>query len=237
MNAFDATILTWFNSFAQRWPALDKAVVFTASGMAAKGTFVALFLWLPYLDESPRWRRNREVVWTTVIAAFATLLLGIAVGKLMPFRLRPIENPALHFVLPAGQQPIQNWPSAFPSDHAILFAALATGCWFISRRCGAAAVTFSFLFIGLPRVYVGLHHPTDILGGAAMGIVGCALANQAAVRRRLSALPMRLDDRHPALAGVLLFFLAVQIASVFWEPRFLVSEVAKMLGFHLRILY
>jgi undecaprenyl-diphosphatase len=237
MNPFDASILSSLNSLAQRWPMLDKAVVFTAGGMIAKGTFVALFLWWPWSAVSAHLRRNREVIWATLIACFAMLFVGIVVQKLLPFRVRPIDNPALHFVPPVGQSVTEGWPSAFPSDHAILFATLATGCWFIAPDLGIAAHLFAVALIGLPRIYVGVHHPTDLLAGAALGIAGGCVANQERIRKALASIPMRFTDRYPGLVSAVLFFLTVQVSSVFWELRFVVSEAVKLLGFHVPILY
>jgi undecaprenyl-diphosphatase len=196
-----------------------------------------LFVCWPYLEASPNQRRNREVVWATVAASFVTMATGIVLGKVLPFRLRPIDNAALGFVRPAGQQPIQNWPSAFPSDHAVLFFGLAIGGWFISRRLGAAALAFALLFIGIPRIYTGYHHPTDILAGAGLGIAGGVLANQASVRRWVTAIPMRIDDRYPGLAGSVLFFILIQVATVFWEPRFVLAMIAKAFGLQILVDY
>jgi membrane-associated phospholipid phosphatase len=39
------------------------------------------------------------------------------------------------FALGRAQRGLDAWTS-FPSDHATLFAALATGLWFASRRAG-----------------------------------------------------------------------------------------------------
>ena len=55
--------------------------------------------------------------------------------------------------------------NGFPSDHVLLASAIAAIWTIYSRRIGlvlwAAAVA-----IGIARVYVGVHHPTDIIGSA-----------------------------------------------------------------------
>lgn len=71
--------------------------------------------------------------------------------------------------------PVPNFP-AFPSGHAAAaFAtALVTGLAFRRKRVWVGALTFASL-ISLSRVYLGLHYPTDILGGALVGAsVGAA---------------------------------------------------------------
>ena len=59
--------------------------------------------------------------------------------------------------------------SSFPSDHAILFMALAVAIFLASRRFGWLALTYTTLCIIGPRVYLGWHWPTDVLAGALLG--------------------------------------------------------------------
>ena len=59
---------------------------------------------------------------------------------------------------------------SFPSDHAALFYAWATGFYFLSRRLGAILLTHVTLLICLPRIILGFHFPTDVITGALIGI-------------------------------------------------------------------
>lgn len=90
---------------------------------------------------------------------------------MLPFRPRPMTVAALHFQTPFGASDhgLINW-SSFPSDHAAVFFALATSIFFVWRAAGIAALVYVFLFIAMPRLYLGFHYPTDILGGALIGI-------------------------------------------------------------------
>jgi hypothetical protein len=60
---------------------------------------------------------------------------------------------------------LSGW-SSFPSDHACLFFALATGLCLISPVIGGLALLHASLIVSLPRIYLGLHYPTDVLAGA-----------------------------------------------------------------------
>ncbi len=71
-----------------------------------------------------------------------------------------------------------NEPSySFPSGHAALFFALATTIFYLSRRLGwwfFALATAN----GLARIFVGVHWPFDIVGGAVVGIVSAMLIHK-----------------------------------------------------------
>lgn len=59
---------------------------------------------------------------------------------------------------------------SFPSGHAIFFFALAAGIYTSNKRLGAGLFVAAVL-IGLGRVAAGVHYPSDILGGALLGIL------------------------------------------------------------------
>ncbi len=59
--------------------------------------------------------------------------------------------------------------SSFPSGHATLIFSVATVLSFKYKRISWIFITFAIL-IGLSRVYMGLHYPSDIISGAVLGI-------------------------------------------------------------------
>ena len=63
---------------------------------------------------------------------------------------------------------------SFPSGHtAIAFAASVPVFILSSKRLGVVMLIFSVL-MGLSRIYVCVHYPTDVIGGAVIGIL-CGL--------------------------------------------------------------
>ena len=73
---------------------------------------------------------------------------------------------------------------AFPSGHTAASTAFFSALFFASRRIGLVFLPIPIL-IGFSRIYVGVHYPLDIIGGAVLGIaVATALRRLVAIRPR-----------------------------------------------------
>jgi undecaprenyl-diphosphatase len=108
-------------------------------------------------------RRDAIVFVVTVLAAEALM----EIMKVSFHRARP---------LPFFAERPDNY--SFPSGHAlksavfyILLASLASRHWGVRL----AAVLLALL-IGISRIYLGVHYPTDVLGGYAVAVVCLAAA-------------------------------------------------------------
>jgi undecaprenyl-diphosphatase len=226
MNAFDSSILAWFNQFARRSHVFDSAVVVLAHTNLAKGfALCAILWWLWFCSEAQE--RHRPIIVATLMACFTALLVGRGLAHYLPFRIRPAHDTALGFVAPFSQWADDHggW-SAFPSDHAMVFATFATGLLFVRPLLGVAAHAYAAIFIGLPRLYLGLHHPTDLLAGAALGVALGAAANHPRVRSALAAVPMAWMRRHASSFYACFFLITVQIATLFSDARWLASAIS-----------
>ena len=53
--------------------------------------------------------------------------------------------------------------NGFPSDHALLCAAIASLLFPFDKKLSTVAWTLTIL-VGVSRVYVGIHHPIDVFG-------------------------------------------------------------------------
>jgi len=118
---------------------------------------------------------RRPFAFPLVVIALFTSTAASDVIKLAVDRARPVDDPLV-------REPTS---SSFPSGHATTsFACAATLAPFVGRRAAvvlymlAAAIAYS-------RVYVGVHYPLDVLGGAVLGLsVATALRRLPAVLRR-----------------------------------------------------
>lgn len=97
----------------------------------------------------------------------------------------------------------------------MLFFALATGLFLASRRLGSLALIYVALVICLPRVYLGVHYPTDMLAGAAIGIALAGVLHLPAIRKPMTASVFRWMDSAPGTFYACFFLLTYQIADLF----------------------
>jgi undecaprenyl-diphosphatase len=165
-------------------------------------------------------RRTREHLVCTIAASVCGVVLARALAVMLPFRLRPMFDPAMHlYDLRSGEHSyFIDW-SSFPSDHATLFAAMATGICFVSRRAGVLAFLYSLLFIAFPRIYLGMHFPTDIIGGMFIGAAVAFVFNQERPRHILSGSALRWEQTAPSSFYMAAVMICFQISTMFDSLR------------------
>lgn len=230
-TSLDFWLTTLLNQFARRSWAFDQAVAFLSVNHLLKGGVLMAVLWWAWFvrpdargGDSPRVRVLVTLASCMVAMAIVRLLL-----KVLPFRDRPLHEESLSFVLPHGVATgALDGLSSFPSDHATLFFALATGLFFVSVRLGAAALAYVSLAIALPRIYLGLHYLSDIAVGALIGVVVTLAGHRLLAQRPWMQRVAGTADTHPQYFYPLMFLLTYQIADLFEPVRDLLGGLAKL---------
>lgn len=138
--------------------------------------------------------RNRSIlpVVAGVASAGAAWLLDNA-AKLIADRPRPYQIMA-DAVL--RQQPAHG--TSFPSSHTAVTLAVAIALVpFLARPLAAVGVGYAVL-VGWSRIYLGVHYPLDVLGGAGIGLAAGGVISLAlgmllrrAGRQRTCRTPLR----------------------------------------------
>jgi membrane-associated phospholipid phosphatase len=140
-------------------PALDR-VMPALSQLANHGKlWIALGACLQATGNQRAGRAARRGL-ASLAAASATANI---IGKGLASRERPDAD------VPAARRlPHAPWTSSFPSGHAASAAAFATGATMEMPELAAGAFALA-LAVGASRVVTGVHYPSDVLAGFAIG--------------------------------------------------------------------
>jgi undecaprenyl-diphosphatase len=158
VNAYDIHALLWLN-LSQQSP--DWLMDMARFGSTVWPKAVLLTVLAALVVGPGRWRRAALHMLLAMLLAWL-IVRGISTAWPMP---RP-------FVLGLGEQWLAKEPSAsFPSSHAsIAWAISAAGCFWVRHPLVVAGFLLSALLVAWSRVALGVHFPSDMLAGMAVGV-------------------------------------------------------------------
>lgn len=168
MRNFDLQVFEYINSLAEKSPYWDQAVVYANDyGLYVFAGIAAIFFF-----------GKRRVFWRAVVASILargvfTELIRYVYKRPRPFAAEQVEN-----VRQLVQKNVIN--DSFPSGHAALYFAVAFSVYSWNRQIGTILIVLA-VALGLARVYAGIHYPSDILGGAAIGFLSAWIAAKSRV--------------------------------------------------------
>ncbi|MFF3613843.1 phosphatase PAP2 family protein [Streptomyces sp. NPDC002580] len=161
----DVDLLYDINGLAKHAPHwFDRGMEFVGEW----GLLLAMVLLVVWCWWSVRRRGDADAASSVAGLVWAPLAAGIALLVNVPIRgfverPRPFVDHQGLDVLVSGKTDF-----SFVSDHATLTMAMGVGLFVANRKFGLAGIGLA-LFEGFCRVYMGVHYPTDVIGGFALG--------------------------------------------------------------------
>lgn len=163
MRGVDYSIAHSLNHFAVQHDGFEdplKAYV-GAAEILFLAIVVALFLIVPGRERRKAQRAAVSAAAATGIALLIAHFISTAVDRVRPFVAHPHS---IHPFLAHAADP------SFPSDHATAAFAIAVAVVLRQRAWGAVLLVLAAV-LAVGRVFLGLHYPSDVVGGAAIGTV------------------------------------------------------------------
>lgn len=184
-TAFDHAIEVWVNTHQTRHPLQTQELLRVAKFLALMGSPRAIVsLAAAAALVGLVWRKVRGAVWIFPIAILGAGVIIQSV-KLLVHRPRPSSfTPLLH---ESGY--------SFPSGHSLIAMVVYGLLGYFSlglfknraaRLIVRILTVLIIVSIGVSRVYVGVHYPTDVLAGWTAGIpwlLACLVLHEVLVRR------------------------------------------------------
>ncbi|MFD4561308.1 phosphatase PAP2 family protein [Streptomyces sp. NPDC058469] len=173
----DVDLLYDINGLAKDAPHwFDRGVEFVGE----YGLLVAMVLLVVWCWWSVRRRVAEDSASSVAALVWAPLAASLAVLVNVPIRgfverPRPFLDHTGLDVLISGKTDY-----SFVSDHATITMAMGVALFVADRRFGLAGIGLALLE-GFCRVYMGVHYPTDVIGGFALGTAVALLLSPVAM--------------------------------------------------------
>lgn len=143
--------------------ALSSSVAIWFAIFAARYLIFVLLLAIPFLWNKGKQGRHAvsELLWAVGVSILITTLISHVIDRPRPFM---VTGSGISHLIP------EPFNFSFPSGHtAAAFAAtgILLSC---DRRLGGIAFVIA-IFVALGRIAVGVHYPSDILGGIGVAAI------------------------------------------------------------------
>ena len=226
-NHFNLAVLNWLGQFSTMSTHFNQFIQYVESAHLFKGLPIMGIVWFYWFGDDDAKSDTRRIIIAALIGCLVAVVIARVINNVAPYQPRPFANAALPYhdyigLAPRETQSLLDWNS-FPSDHAALFFSLAMSIFMLSRRVGTLVFLYVLFIIALPRVYLGLHYPTDIVVGAALGMGSVWLCTRKNVVDLHGAQCMTLLGNYPAAFQTILFLTSVEISMMFSNVRRLIG--------------
>lgn len=164
LNPFGVSLFHLINGLAGHSTLFDEIMIFFAKD--ALEIYAVLFV-IAWFALPKRDIEHRHALFIAGLSGVLALVINVVISHIW-FRPRPFA------ILPHGTYTkLISHPAdaSFPSDHASGSWGFAAGSWGHSTKWISWTFTGIAILVLFARVYVGVHFPTDVLGGLVVGIL------------------------------------------------------------------
>ncbi|MEO7343596.1 MAG: phosphatase PAP2 family protein [Methylotenera sp.] len=231
MLEFDNAVLSYLNHYVGVSPRFDAAVVFLSWISLLKMTPLILILWSFWFIRDGNTVNRRKDVVLVFLGSCVAMAIARGLSLFLPFRLRPLFNPDLMLHIPK-QLSLESFDhlSSMPSDHAALAFAIAMGIFLMNRVWGSLALLHAAFIICLPRAYLSIHYPTDLIAGAVLGVLAAWVTMRLVNIKGLADKVMAFEHARPATFYSISLLFSSQMMQMFNEVRIFGTVVKHMVS-------
>jgi undecaprenyl-diphosphatase len=162
----DIKLFYFFNSFAGKAQIFDALIVFFAAYL--QYILIIIFFMILYFSAYSK----GEKLYIFLVTTISIIIARLGITEIIRFfyhRPRPFLILQVHKLLSNGWfYSDTEW--SFPSGHSAFFFALATAIYLCNKKWGFWFIIAAIL-MNISRIIAGVHYPSDILGGAIVGII------------------------------------------------------------------
>ncbi len=165
MNPIDRELVIWLNGLSGNVAVIDDLIRIIATDYVMPMVFsLAMFaMWFSVGDAE---RRAKYHYWVLIgITSIGMSNVGVVLINISWRRPRPyVELDEIELLFYRATDP------SFPANPVAIGFAAGSAAWMVNRKLGYWLFAAGLVY-GLSRVYAGVFYPTDVLGGAAVGIL------------------------------------------------------------------
>jgi undecaprenyl-diphosphatase len=124
-----------------------------------------IYLYIPFALFARQYKYMRhavyEAAWTAGVAFATSVILATLLGRVRPY----LAIAGVEAIVPPNLQ-----AGSFPSSHTAVAVGVAVAFTYANVPFGIAEIVMAAL-VAFGRVAAGMHFPSDVLGGALVGVL------------------------------------------------------------------
>jgi len=165
LSSVDADLVIWLNGLSGNVKVFDDLMRLVASDYLMPLSFSLAMLGLWFSGKNPAERVRYQITMLIAISALSLSNIVVWLINISWDRPRPFveHGDELNLLFYPPTDP------SFPANPVAVGFAAAAAAWSINHKFGWWMFAAASLF-GFSRLYAGVFYPTDIIGGAVVGI-------------------------------------------------------------------